>query len=312
VKGAMTSIKDELPVLVDRHRRVLAVFHDRGIPDIADDEACVELLRDIKVRAEFVVKLKQFLSSLDVVMPRPEGIPFVRDARLLGFINKAAANRYRDSELNIVGAGRKVRQLIDEHIVSRGIDPKIPPVSITDDGFEEAVERHVSTRAKASEMEHAARYHISKHFHEDPAHYKKLSERLKAILQEFENNWEALVGALREFTRRIRAGREEDASGLDPRTQAPFLGILLEETGVTEEDGERWEKLVRLTVELVDHVGQEVAVRDFWRNPHAENVLRGWIVGFLDENDAVRFERQEAVADRLLELARSRHVSLTT
>lgn len=311
VEGALVSIKDELPLLADRHRRVLAVFHDRGISDIADDEACTELLRDMKIRAEFVVKLKQFLTSLDIVMPRPEALPYLRDARLLGFINKAAANRYRDSELNIVGAGRKVRQLIDRHIVSRGIDPKIPPISITDEGFDEAVERHVSARAMASEMEHAAGYHISRHFNEDPAYYKKLSERLEEILRQFEHNWGALVDALRKFTRQVREGRKADASGLDPRTQAPFLGLLLEETGVTEEDADRWQKLVGLTVDLVDHVRQEVGIRDFWRNTHAQNVLRGWIVGFLDEHDVVEFDRQEAVADRLLQLAKARHVSLT-
>ncbi len=34
VAGALTSIKDELPVLPDRHQRVIAVFKDRGITDI--------------------------------------------------------------------------------------------------------------------------------------------------------------------------------------------------------------------------------------------------------------------------------------
>src|SRR5690606_6640321 len=119
-----------------------------------------------------------------------------RDAKILGFINKAAANLYRDSQLNLVGAGRKVRELIDEYIEARGVNPRVPPVSIMDAEFERVVDGHVSPRTKASEMEHAARYHISKHAHEDPAHYKKLSERLEEILQEFENNWERLVEAL--------------------------------------------------------------------------------------------------------------------
>jgi len=310
IEGALVSIKDELPRLRDRHQRVLNVFHDRGIPDIGDDEACVELLRDIKIRAEFIVKLKQFLESLDIIMPRPEGLPYVRDARQLGFINKAAANRYRDSQLNIVGAGPKVRELIDEYITLCGIDPKVPPISITDEDFEAVVDGRASTRAKASEMEHAARYHISKHFHEDPAYYRKLSERLEEILRGFENNWEELVKALREFTRTIRRGRAKDESGLDPKTQAPFLGILMEETDAEGKEYEEWKGLIPLTVELVDHIRQEIHIRDFWRNAHAQEVLRGWIVRFLDDNDIIPFERQEAVADRLVQLAKARHVSL--
>jgi len=311
VEGALVSVADELPRLADRHRRVLAVFHDRGIPDIADDEACVALLRDTKVRAEFVVKFRQFLTSLDIVMPRPEALPYVRDAKRLGWINKVAANRYRDSQLNVAGAGEKVRELIDKHVLSRGIDPKIPPISITADDFVKTVDEIETERAKASEMEHAARYHISKHFGEDPEYYRKLSERLEEILREFEGNWKDLVRALREFTRDIQKGRPTDESGLEPDTQAPFLGVLRAETGMSEKPREEWEHLIPLTVDLVDHFRQEIRIPDFWRNVVTQNGLRNWVVGFLDDNDVIPFDRQEAVADRLVQLAKQRHLHLT-
>jgi len=45
----------------------------------------------------------------------------------------------------------KVRKLIDDHIISLGVDPKIPPISITDAEFVEHVEKQFSPRAKASE-----------------------------------------------------------------------------------------------------------------------------------------------------------------
>jgi len=313
VQGALVSLKDELPVLADRHRRVLGVFRERGIPNISDVDACVDLLRDVKIRADFIVKFKKFLESMDLVLPRPEALPYVRDAKLLGFINKAAANLYRDSELNLVGAGNKVRRLIDQYIESKGIDPKVPPISILDADFEKAVDARVSDRARASEMEHAARYHISKHFQEDPAHYKKLSERLQEILRSFEDNWAALVEALREFTREIQKGRPADETGLDPRTEAPFLGILAEELLANGElRGEQLNALAKRTVDLVAHIRQEIAVVDFWRNVHAQNVLRGWIVHYLDDNDVVPFRRQQAVADRLVELAKALHARLTS
>jgi type I restriction enzyme R subunit len=216
IQGALVSLKDELPKLADRHKRVLSVFSDRGIPDINDVDSCVDLLRDIKIRAEFVVKLKQFMESLDIVLPRPEALPYVRDAKVLGFINKSAANLYRDSQLNLIGAGNKVRQLIDHHIESKGIDPKVPPISILDANFEQAVDARTSNRAKASEMEHAARYHINKNYQQDPAYYKKLSKRLEEILESFQNQWEELVAALRQFTQEVRSGRPSDDTGLDP------------------------------------------------------------------------------------------------
>jgi type I restriction enzyme R subunit len=53
LEGVLPSIQDELPVLSDRHRRCLAIFHDHGIPDIKDVDDCVDLLRDVRLRADF-------------------------------------------------------------------------------------------------------------------------------------------------------------------------------------------------------------------------------------------------------------------
>ena len=79
--GALASIKDEVPKLRDRHARVVALFAQAGIEtfDLDEDiEACVDVLADEALRARFGVLLKQFLTTLDTVLPRPEALPFVR------------------------------------------------------------------------------------------------------------------------------------------------------------------------------------------------------------------------------------------
>ncbi|WP_256360474.1 type I restriction enzyme subunit R domain-containing protein [Methylomonas koyamae] len=70
VAGALASLKDEVPVLRDRHLRVVDLFRRHGIESLDDAEACVEALGSEKLRAEFAVKLKAFLASLDTVLPR--------------------------------------------------------------------------------------------------------------------------------------------------------------------------------------------------------------------------------------------------
>ena len=56
-----------------------------------------------------------------------------------------------------------------------------------------------SDKAKASEMEHALRFHIRKNFDEDPAHFTKLSERLDEILKTLTGKWEQLSLALEDL-----------------------------------------------------------------------------------------------------------------
>ena len=77
VQEALTDIRDELPKLADRHRRVLQLFEDHG-SRIEDEDACVDLLRDERLRAEFAAKLREFLDTLDVVLPRPEALAYTR------------------------------------------------------------------------------------------------------------------------------------------------------------------------------------------------------------------------------------------
>jgi type I restriction enzyme R subunit len=309
IKGALVSIKDELPKLDDRHRRVLDLFHRNEIADITDVDACVNLLRDVDVRADFIDKFGDFAESMDIILPRPEALPYIYDLKLLGFINKTAANRYRDSQLNIAGVGDKVKWLIDEHIVAQGVDPKVPPISILDEDFEKEVNTLKSKKSQALEMEHAAKFYIQKHFNEDPALYKKLSERLKNILDNFGVNWDALAEELRKFIKQTREGRKEDKTGLDPKTQAPFLGLLLDEYGEKPSDG-KMKEFCEAVIDVVDHIKQEIMLQDFWRRKHAQNVLRTWLINEIDDRNLVPYAKIHRLADRFLELAKTLHVRL--
>lgn len=92
--GALIDTAVELPTLLDRRARAVAVFTDRGITDLLGQvDVCVEWLEDLRIRADFMNKLRMFCDTLNILEHRPElpGDVF-RDAKLLGFINKVAAN----------------------------------------------------------------------------------------------------------------------------------------------------------------------------------------------------------------------------
>lgn len=94
--------------------------------------------------------------------------------------------------------------------MSQGIDPSVPPISILDKNFDEFLNGQMSGKAKASEMEHAIRYHITRNFEDDPEFYKDLSERLEELIKEQKENWEKLATDLGGLLERIRAGRGDE------------------------------------------------------------------------------------------------------
>jgi type I restriction enzyme R subunit len=334
LEGLLHSIADELPKLADRCQRVRNLFLERGVGhfDVEDDvEACVAALEDERLRAVFEVTLKQFLTTLDIVMPRPESLPFNRDAKFFGMVQLRARRRYREGDTFDVSLyGDKVRNLIDDHVLALGIDQKIPPVSITAPDFRSKVGGLRTDRAKASEMEHAVRYHIRKHFDEDPAHYAKLSEKLDKILEALREQWDQLALALSDLVDEALKGRQADSTGLDPKTEAPFYGLLGQE--LEAEATDRSELVLQdappaelppaqaavlrdATVTLVAHMRSEIGVVGFWQNAYAQGVLRRWVVQHLDDqqvdgHDLFLLDRLPEVADKVVELARANHAKL--
>jgi type I restriction enzyme R subunit len=309
VHGGLRSIEDEVPKLRDRHQRVVSLFyeHDR---DLYDTEACVDLLRDARLRARFAIALREFLATLDTLMHRPEALPYIQDAKQLALIRTQARKRYRDQHLAIAGAEAKVRQLIDAYVIAQGVDPRIPPLDILDAEFATHVQGLRSPRAQAAEMEFATRHHIRQHYPEDPVYYQKLSERLEAILQTFADNWEAQVAALRDFIRDYRQTQAE--TDREDRRVRPFLRLLRNANAAEGERSgqQRQRDLAAAAVGLVDRIQDEIGRVDFWRKPVAQEQLRADILRYLDDHDLVPFAQQASLADQLVETARANHTVL--
>ena len=314
IQGALHSLKDEVPALRDRHLRVVDLFRSRNIESLDDVETCVEVLADERLRAEFTVKLKQFLGSLDMVLPRSEGLPFSKDAKTLSYIYARARNRYKDTPVLGKDVGAKVRKLIDDHVISLGIDPKIPPIALTDAEFDTHISRQANDRAKASEMEHAIRSHIRKHLDEDPVLFRKLSERLSEILKTLADQWDELIDALQKIINEMRVGSSsDDAAPADmPEHYLPFLRMLLEAVlGSEPPTDEQLLKIRDLTVELVDMIASELT-DTFWESHKrpAQDALGARIFRTLRTSRLVAPGDVSALKDRLLELARANHERL--
>jgi type I restriction enzyme R subunit len=267
IKGCMVPLKEELPKLEARHTRVMGYFKEIGIDKI---DECVMSLKDEDHRAKFEIDFKKFLQSMNIVMPDRMSAPYIPDMRKLGKINNRARNLYRDEQLNIADAGKKVQKLIDEHIYSTGVDPKIPPTPLFDAGFIKQVESNKTPEAQAAEIEYAIKNHINLNREQDPDYYDKLSKRLSEILDSREENWEQLKLMLLELRNTMETNRaaEADRLGLDDEEFA-FFGLLrtaaLKKYPDREEDEEFIKVLLDLTTDLHAELKKKARMVDFFR-----------------------------------------------
>jgi type I restriction enzyme R subunit len=264
IEGALVGLNDQIPVLRDRHIRVIDIFRRAGLEDLSDDEGCLNVLATEKARAEFTVKLKDFLTSLEIICRVPKG--FLRHMQRLA-ISMPVRNRYRDV-MSRVRCRAKVRKLIDDHVISLGIDPKIPPVQLTDANFDNHVGQTTGSRAKASEMEHAIRSHIRKNLEADPVRFKKMSERLKQILEGLGQQWDQIIEQLQALIDELRSeGGPADGTAPDiPEVYRPFLRTVLEACAAgPETDSAQLQAIHQMTVEIVDRIIEEVGSnRSIW------------------------------------------------
>ena len=290
-----------------------------GVPDISDTGKAIALLESPEIRADFGLKMRAFLESLDMVLPRAEALPYVPDARRLGFLQRVAANVYRDSTVPLVGIGRKVRDLIDRHIIAQGVAPTGPPVSVLASDFDVQTRNYDSPRTQASAMEHALRHHIRDAAIQDPVFYRRLSDRLEEALQRLHDKPEELVAALRELIDKARQGRER--TGPDTGQSAIF-DILLEEraraSGVALEDiaDSQCSRLDALARELVLMLATKTRQPDFWRSTTRRPDLEKELYQILDEplfgsEETFVYDRLDYLANLIMQIARARYTTLS-
>ncbi|WP_419845158.1 type I restriction endonuclease subunit R [Candidatus Poriferisocius sp.] len=310
VEGALRPLTAEIEKLEPQRQRVRQLFVQRGVEPAATEEAleaCVWLLRDERLRAEFDVALRIFLSTFDIVLPRPEALPYVDDVNLFGEIQIRTRRRYRDTpegDFDPLKYKEKVRRLIDEHITVLDLTQKIAPARITDPDFRIRLKGVSADRAKASEMEHAVRHHIREHIDEDPAYYGKLSKRVDEILERLEDRWDQIALEFEELIAQINAGRsDEDNTGLNPNTELPFHGLMADKVASSNPDAA--DLLIELTHNLVSDVSRTIGTVRFWDNPTKQDELRKSIKRNLDQSDLFDYKSLDELAVDLVDLAKA-------
>ncbi|MBC3918124.1 type I restriction endonuclease subunit R [Undibacterium sp. CY18W] len=325
---SMQNISSELPILDERYQRLIQHFVALGVKNIepfvngklADLDAdaavvhdAVKALKDEKQRADFEVYLKKFLMSMDIILPHSAAQTFRVPVKRFGYILQVCKERYKDSSLDLGNAGEKVKALINEHLISLGINPKVPPVELLSEDFMEKLATHSgqNNEAKASEMEHAIRKHCTVHHDEDPAFYKSLSEKIDALIEKHQDEWDLLAEKLAELRNEAITGRQKGEDGMGKEATTFYAHIIqVGFANATVEVGDKpsFKALMETVVEILQ---ETIASVDFWQNPDKQKRVRGLLKTEIAKTTIEELKQnRERVAVEIMKLAKNRHNEL--
>ncbi|MDC3394406.1 type I restriction endonuclease subunit R [Planktomarina temperata] len=303
VAGALQDLKDEIPKLKNAHTRVMQHFNGLNLDDL---DECILSLEDEVKRQIFQIDFQKFSKQLDIILPDPAAIPFLKDLKRLGKILIGARNLFRDEQLNIASAGEKVRELIEEHVYSTGVKSKIKPVDLLATDFQDELDKHKSPRSKAAEIEHAIKHHIKIKIDDDPEYYKTLSERLEDLIKQHAEKWDELVQLLMDFRDDIEREREQGAKDLGlTDTEFAFYNILFAEitknSGDESLDEDAYETLKEVVQSLVTMLDEASQIVDFFRKLDEQKTVKKSIKRMILKHYDLSLVKP--VTDRFMELA---------
>jgi len=308
VEGNIHQLKDEIPKLKAAHTRTAQFFSHIDSDDVDD---YVLALKDEEIRAQFDVAFKRFAKQMNVVLPDKAAMPFAKDLKFWGKVNHGARQKFHDKQLELgEEVGAKVRQLVDEHIFSTGVDPKIPPVDLMAANFKEHVQGIQSAESRASEIESAIKDHINVNLDQDPEYYKSLSLRLRDIIEKTDGEWDQQLELLMDLVDNIEVNHKKAAEDLGlSDTEYAFYGILVAEVGrISGEDvitEETHDAIKATTQELVSMFDEATHIVDFFSKTEEIKRMKKGVKHTVLDQPFGSLELVKVLQERFLDLAKN-------
>jgi type I restriction enzyme R subunit len=308
VEEALSFPEEEIRQLGDDHRAIMTLLAKYGLTDLTDHDAFFDLFYDEDIRFEFMLAFKKLTRSLNVVYPAKEALNYRADYQALTEVNVLAGKHFRDERLSMRGIPPKLRALTDEYLQSKGIDEKVKPISILDEHFESQVQKRNRVKTKSAEIEHALRHHIDIELDDDPELQASFAEALRAILEQFRDNWQKIYEELEKLRQKVREAENEPTYELHKKKQMPFFRMFKRECfGETALNDDTISQMVALTQQVFIVVERELQLTGFWESIPARNKLKAEIQQLLLSPDFIKvpniIKNREHIISRVMEIA---------
>jgi type I restriction enzyme, R subunit len=194
LKGALVDVISIVGQLRGAYSNIIQFFSP--VKDKADKEQYEVFLADDKLREDFYSLLSQFSKFIGIALEseqvynalnQDEIGKYKRDLRFFQELRASVKLRYSDT-VDHKEYEAKMQKLMDNYIAAEEVIRITLPVDITDSkGFEEELARLETPRGKADAIRTRLTKQISRKWQENPAYFKKFSERIQDILDEYKN-----------------------------------------------------------------------------------------------------------------------------
>ena len=214
--------------------------------------------------------------------------------------------RYKDESISIAGAGEKVRKLVSEHLISLGINPKVPPVELFSDTFMDVLRKPKDDRAAAGEMEHAIRKHCKVNEADDPVLFKRFSEKLEEILKKYNGNWDQMILKLEGLRTEIDQNRGPESGVGDP-----FSDLIADISFGGECPAEHETRLADVVDQVMETLAENIDTLNFWDRPAQVTTLEGMLkrIFILSKVKSFVSSKDQLTTD-VMDLAKRREVEI--
>jgi len=192
LEGALVDVISIVGKLREAYSNVVSIF--KQIKNKHDKEEYELILADEAVRNDFYAELSRFGKYLGIALESEHVYNALGDNDLTHYkrefkfyqeLRASVKLRYSDT-IDHKEYEAKMRNLMDTYIAAEDIIQITAPVDILNEKeFENELMRLGSPRAKADAIRTRMTKRISKKWDENPAYYKKFSERIEAIIEEY-------------------------------------------------------------------------------------------------------------------------------
>lgn len=278
IKGALVDVIKVVGELREAYTNLTNLF--KGI-DKNDTEAMQVSLEPEPHRKDFYNKLSVFSRKLGIAAESDKAYEALGEEKMKTYkaefkyyqeLRASVRLRYSDS-IDHKEYEAKMRKLIDNYISADSIIRITNPVDILDEeGFDDELNRLGTAGSKADAIRTRMSKSINAHYDENPAYYKKFSEKIKEVLDQYKEmriSEADYLKCMRDIMNEYTEGDtgEEYPSNLKDRHNAQaFYGVINDI--VSQIDGLEFEEssLGDVALQVDKIIGDNVQV-DFHDNP---------------------------------------------